>query len=93
MAAGTPVVASALPGYRNVATDGVDAVLITHEHVDHLDVDKLADALGKRRLRQRLIRPNTVLPTISIRRACGSSSRWTRARRSRPSSPTCGTAR
>ena len=28
MAAGTPVVASALPGYRNVATDGVDAVLV-----------------------------------------------------------------
>jgi L-ascorbate metabolism protein UlaG (beta-lactamase superfamily) len=31
-----------------VALDGVDAVLITHEHVDHLDVDQLADALGKR---------------------------------------------
>lgn len=30
------------------ALDGVDAVLITHEHFDHLDVDKLADALGKR---------------------------------------------
>lgn len=30
------------------ALDGVDAVLITHEHHDHLDVDKLADALGKR---------------------------------------------
>jgi L-ascorbate metabolism protein UlaG (beta-lactamase superfamily) len=28
--------------------DGVDAVLITHEHGDHLDVDKLADALAKR---------------------------------------------
>jgi phosphatidylinositol alpha-mannosyltransferase len=28
MAAGTPVVASALDGYRNVATDGVDAVLL-----------------------------------------------------------------
>jgi phosphatidylinositol alpha-mannosyltransferase len=28
MAAGTPVVASALPGYRNVATDGVDALLV-----------------------------------------------------------------
>ena len=31
-----------------VALDGVDAVLITHEHVDHLDVNQLADALGKR---------------------------------------------
>jgi L-ascorbate metabolism protein UlaG (beta-lactamase superfamily) len=30
------------------ALDGADAVLITHEHVDHLDVDKLADELGKR---------------------------------------------
>lgn len=28
MAAGTPVVASGLDGYRNVATDGVDAVLV-----------------------------------------------------------------
>ncbi len=28
MAAGTPVVASSLDGYRNVATDGVDAVLV-----------------------------------------------------------------
>ena len=28
MAAGTPVVASALAGYRNVATDGTDAVLV-----------------------------------------------------------------
>lgn len=30
------------------ALDGVDAVLITHEHVDHLDTGKLADALAKR---------------------------------------------
>jgi phosphatidylinositol alpha-mannosyltransferase len=28
MAAGTPVVASAIDGYRNVATDGVDALLV-----------------------------------------------------------------
>jgi phosphatidylinositol alpha-mannosyltransferase len=28
MAAGTPVVASAIAGYRNVATDGVDALLV-----------------------------------------------------------------
>ena len=28
MAAGTPVVASSLDGYRNVATDGVDALLV-----------------------------------------------------------------
>jgi|KBSSwiStaDraftv2_1062776.scaffolds.fasta_scaffold98561_3 L-ascorbate metabolism protein UlaG (beta-lactamase superfamily) len=31
-----------------VALDGVDAVLITHEHADHIDADKLADALAKR---------------------------------------------
>ncbi len=30
------------------ALDGVDAVLITHEHFDHLDTEALADALGKR---------------------------------------------
>jgi phosphatidylinositol alpha-mannosyltransferase len=36
MAAGTPVVASALPGYRNVATDGVDAVLVAPGEPDAL---------------------------------------------------------
>lgn len=30
------------------ALDGVDAVLITHEHFDHIDVDSLGDALAKR---------------------------------------------
>jgi len=30
------------------ALDGADAVLITHEHFDHLDVDALADELGRR---------------------------------------------
>jgi L-ascorbate metabolism protein UlaG (beta-lactamase superfamily) len=30
------------------ALDGADAVLITHEHFDHLDIEMLADALGKR---------------------------------------------
>ena len=33
---------------ERAALDGVDAVLITHEHSDHLDVDALADALAKR---------------------------------------------
>ena len=30
------------------ALDGVDAVLITHEHADHLDPDALAEAAGRR---------------------------------------------
>ena len=42
MAAGTPVVASSLPGYRNVATDGVDALL-----VEPGDVDGLRHAIGR----------------------------------------------
>jgi len=33
---------------ERTALDGADAVLITHEHFDHLDVDALADELGKR---------------------------------------------
>jgi phosphatidylinositol alpha-mannosyltransferase len=36
MAAGTPVVASALDGYRNVATDGVNAVLVPPGDADAL---------------------------------------------------------
>lgn len=36
MAAGTPVVASSLDGYRNVATDGVDALLVPPGDVDAL---------------------------------------------------------
>lgn len=38
MAAGTPVVASSLDGYRNVATDGVDALLCEPGDVDQLVV-------------------------------------------------------
>jgi L-ascorbate metabolism protein UlaG (beta-lactamase superfamily) len=36
------------PWTSPAALDGVDAVLITHEHFDHLDVNRLADALAKR---------------------------------------------
>jgi L-ascorbate metabolism protein UlaG (beta-lactamase superfamily) len=36
------------PWSSPAALDGVDAVLVTHEHFDHLDVDRLADALAKR---------------------------------------------
>lgn len=33
---------------EDAALDGVDAVLVTHEHFDHLNVDKLTEALAKR---------------------------------------------
>jgi L-ascorbate metabolism protein UlaG (beta-lactamase superfamily) len=33
---------------ERAALDGADAVLITHEHMDHLDRDALVEALGKR---------------------------------------------
>jgi len=42
MAAGTPVVASSLDGYRNVATDGVDALLVPPG-----DIAALARALSR----------------------------------------------
>jgi len=42
MAAGTPVVASGLDGYRNVATDGVDSLL-----VEPGDANALASALAR----------------------------------------------
>jgi phosphatidylinositol alpha-mannosyltransferase len=42
MAAGTPVVASGIDGYRNVATDGIDALLPPPG-----DVDALTRALGE----------------------------------------------
>ena len=42
MAAGTTVVASSLDGYRNVATDDVDALL-----VEPGDAEALADALRR----------------------------------------------
>ena len=46
------------------ALDGVDAVLITHEHADHLNVDLLADALG-RRPEVRVYAHPDVLPKLS----------------------------
>lgn len=58
MAAGTPVVASSLDGYRNVATDGVDALLVPPG-----DVDALAAALRRvvadRDLADRLVAAGT----------------------------------
>jgi phosphatidylinositol alpha-mannosyltransferase len=54
MAAGTAIVASGLDGYRNVATDDVDALLVEPGNVDALAV-ALALALSDSALRERLI--------------------------------------
>ena len=48
MAAGTAIVASALDGYRNVATDGVDALLVEPGDVDALAVGAAAGARTSR---------------------------------------------
>ncbi len=54
MAAGTTVVASALDGYRNVATDGVDAVLTAPGDADALGA-ALVRVLGDDAERRRLV--------------------------------------
>lgn len=54
MAAGTPVVASALPGYRNVATHDVDAVLVEPGNVQQLAA-ALARVIVDSRLSARLV--------------------------------------
>lgn len=58
MAAGTPVVASALDGYRNVATDGVDAVLVPPGDPDAL-ADGLRLVLADHSLAARLVEAGT----------------------------------
>ena len=54
MAAGTAIVASSLDGYRNVATDGVDSVLVDPGDAEAL-AKALAEVLANPRLRQRLV--------------------------------------
>jgi len=54
MAAGTPVVASSLDGYRNVATDGVDALLVPPGDVNAL-ATALRRVLGDGDLSERLV--------------------------------------
>jgi phosphatidyl-myo-inositol alpha-mannosyltransferase len=54
MAAGTAVVASGLDGYRNVATDGVDARLVPPGDVESLG-SALAHVLGDSGLRRELV--------------------------------------
>ena len=54
------------PGaFSNVdaALDGVDAILVTHEHMDHLDVDKVSAAL-RADSRLRIHAPQAVLDKI-----------------------------
>ena len=63
MAAGTPVVASALDGYRNVATDGVDALLVPPG-----DADALADARCDGCSTTRRSRPRSPPPATARRR-------------------------
>ncbi len=53
MAAGTAVVASSLDGYRNVATDGVDSLLVEPGDTDALG-DALARVIGDHALSDRL---------------------------------------
>lgn len=53
MAAGTSIVASGLDGYRNVATDDVDAVLVEPGDIEHLATG-LKRALFDESLRERL---------------------------------------
>jgi phosphatidylinositol alpha-mannosyltransferase len=55
MAAGTPIVASSLDGYRNVATDAVDSLLVEPGDTEGL-AKALADLLANPRLRERLAR-------------------------------------
>ena len=64
MAAGTPVVASALDGYRNVATDGVDAAAGPPGDVDAL-ADRAAAGARRRVLGDALVAPATAGPTTS----------------------------
>jgi len=54
MAASTPVVASALDGYRNVATDGLNALLVPPGDVDAL-ADTLRRVIGDQTLRSSLV--------------------------------------
>ena len=54
MAAGTPVVASALDGYRNVATDGVDALLVPPGDPEAL-AESIRRVLGDADLTRRLV--------------------------------------
>jgi phosphatidylinositol alpha-mannosyltransferase len=54
MAAGTPVVASAIDGYRNVATDQVDARLVPPDDPDALG-STLREVLGDARLAASLV--------------------------------------
>jgi L-ascorbate metabolism protein UlaG (beta-lactamase superfamily) len=67
---------------ERAALDGVDAILITHEHADHMDVDALADALSKRP-EVRIFTHAEVVPKLgdlaSVTTAVGSGDKFTAA--------------
>ncbi len=66
MAAGTPVVASGLDGYRNVATDGVDALLVAARRRRRAGQARSASVLARRRPRRRAARRRRAVgPTTS----------------------------
>lgn len=49
----------------DAALDGTDAVLITHEHPDHVDVPKLQDA-ARRNSALRIWAPDSVAPSLGL---------------------------
>src|SRR6266480_1824931 len=67
---------------ERAALDGVDAVLITHEHADHLDLDALTEALAGRPA-VRIFTPAEVLPKLgdlgSVTTAVGAGDDFTAA--------------
>jgi L-ascorbate metabolism protein UlaG (beta-lactamase superfamily) len=51
------------------ALDGADAVLVTHEHFDHLDVEALTDALGRRPSTRVYTHPDVVAKLADVSEA------------------------
>ena len=74
------------------ALDGAGAVLITHEHGDHVDVPAVVAALQGNDALQ-VFAPAGVAAKLAVRSAVSGrrgSMPWTRARRSAPPDSTCG---
>ena len=76
------------------ALDGADAVLITHEHPDHLDVAALTRAAGAAAVRRSTARPRWPAPSATRPRCCARSRRGVvHRRRGRRSARTAGGTR